>query len=229
MCDPVRADGRGGARNHRGRKSHELKPATVTGLWEAALFAPQAGVPLNVFKTIHWQKAGVSDPLAATGRFLKLAGDWVRSRGGESAHVWAREAGDEKGEHVHILLYVPPDLAKGLARRQRGWLQACGADWRRGVILTRSIGRSLRHATAGEVSGGDYQAHLKAVVGYVLKGGEPGALEALGLERMETTGAVVGKRAGVSQNLGPSARRRYAKALPASPQPESRASPAKPS
>lgn len=229
MIDQRGAGGRGGARNHRNRESRELKAATVANLRAAAHFAPKAGVPFNLFKTIHWQKAGVSDPLAATGRFLKLASDWIRSKGGTSAYVWVREAGDEKGEHVHILLHVPPALAPGLARRQRGWLQACGAEWRRGVIYTERIGQSLRHATAGEVSGKDYLAHLKAVVGYVLKGGEPVALEALGLERVETTGAVVGKRAGVSQNLGPAARRRYAKALPASPQPESRSSPAKPS
>lgn len=187
----------------------------MANLHAAAHFAPKAGVPFNLFKTIHWQKAGVSDPLAATGRFLKLASDWIRSKGGTSAYVWVREAGDEKGEHVHILLHVPPALAPGLARRQRGWLQACGAEWRRGVIYTERIGQSLRHATAGQVSGEDYLAHLEEVVGYVLKGGEPGALEALGLERRETTGALVGKRAGASQNLGPSARRRCAKALPA--------------
>ncbi len=38
-------------------------------------------MPFNRFTTVHWQAAGVADGLKATGRFLKLLGDWLRSNG----------------------------------------------------------------------------------------------------------------------------------------------------
>jgi hypothetical protein len=46
-----------------------------------------------------------------------------------------------------------------------------------------------------------YQANLAAVVGYVLKGASRETAKALGLERLESGGCVMGKRAGWSQNL----------------------------
>jgi hypothetical protein len=198
---------RGGARNSKSRWSDGLAPGAVGGIIAAAYFAPQIGLPLNSFRTIHWEKAGVADGLAATGRFLKLARDWVRSQGGGFACVWVREGGEMKGEHVHILMHVPPDLAPGFRRRLRGWLKACGAAWLRGVMFSRPVGRSLRHAMGGDVYGETYAGHLAAVVGYVVKGAEPDAAARFGLGRVEPGGRIVGKRSGCSANLGPMARR----------------------
>lgn len=203
--------GRGGPRNRRGRSSEALSEPAVRGIIAAAEFAPAIGLPLNRFTTIHWQKADVSDGLAATGRFLKLARDWLRLQGGGFAFVWVREGGPEKGEHVHILLHLPPDLAPGFRRRVRGWLKACGASWRRGVIYSRPVGRSLRHAVGGEVYAEPYAEHLAAAVGYVVKGATREASATLGLCRSEPGGLLTGKRSGVSQNLGAKARRGFAR------------------
>jgi hypothetical protein len=37
------------------------------------------GKPLNRMLTIHLDKAGIADPVKATGQLLKLMGDWLRS------------------------------------------------------------------------------------------------------------------------------------------------------
>jgi hypothetical protein len=42
---------------------------------------------------------------------------------------------------------------------------------------------------------------------YVLKGADDAARERLGIRREEPGGVIVGKRCGVSQNIGPEARR----------------------
>lgn len=194
--------GRGGARNRPDRVTTALSEADAGKLLGAAARALQIGLPFNRFTTVHWESAGVADGLKATGRLLKLMGDWLRSRGRQAAFVWVREDGPGKGAHVHILLHLPPDLIDAFNRRQRGWLAACGAQWRGGVLRTRSIGRTYRQALG---RGQDYVANLAETVDYVLKGADHRARERFGIRRREDGGAVVGKRCGVSQNLGPTA------------------------
>ena len=56
-----------------------------------------------------------------------------------------------------------------------------------------------------------YQANLAAVVGYVLKGASSDVQRAMGLERLEAGGRIMGKRAATSQNIGQAARQRSLK------------------
>ena len=195
--------GRGGARNRASRTTEALSEASARNLIEATCFAVQSDLPFNRMVTIHWDAAGVADDLKATGLFLKLASDWVRRHGGKTAFIWVRENGPGKGRHVHILMHLPPDVAREFNRYQRRWLQTCGAQWRAKVLLSRPVGRSLRHALTG---GADYVANLSEALSYVLKGADHRAREMLGIERCEPGGRVVGKRCGVSQNIGPAAR-----------------------
>ena len=201
--------GRGGARNRRDRQTSALSLAAVARVLDAATFAGSIGLGFNRFLTIHWAAAGVSDDLAATARWLKLAGDWIRLHGGQVAYVWIRETGPGKGAHVHILLHLPPNLADGFNRRQRGWMTACGAAWKAGVRFSRPIGRNLNHYARGEIDGRSYDANLAEVPDYVLKGATDTARERLGIDRQEPGGVIVGKRCGVSQNIGPEARRMH--------------------
>lgn len=194
--------GRGGARNRAGRVTTGLNGGDAGKLLEAKERALRIGLPFNRFTTVHWDAAGVGDDLKATGRLLKLIGDWLRSRGRQAAFAWVREDGPRKGAHVHILLHLPPDLVDAFNRRQRGWLAACGARWRGGVLKTRSIGRTYRQALGG---GQDYLSNLAETVDYVLKGADHRTRERFGIRRCEDGGVVVGKRCGVSQNLGPAA------------------------
>jgi hypothetical protein len=175
----------------------------------ATWFAREIGLPLNRHTTIHWQRGGVREPLAATTRFLGLASAWARARGAGFAFVWVRETGPNKGEHVHILLRVPPDLADDFKRRQRGWLKACGAAWRKGVVHSERIGFSLRHADQSGYSGETYAANLGEVLDYILKGAGEIARHRLQLKRREPGGLIIGKRCGTSENIGASCRARF--------------------
>lgn len=197
---------RGGAQNSRLRRSDSLSLAAVENIIAAASFAWAIGLPLNRFTTIHWQHAGVDDPLAATGRFLKLAGDWLRSRGGGFAYVWVREGGVTKGEHVHILLHVPASLARSFGHRQRGWLKACGGTWLRGIVRSRPVGRSIHHADRHTMFGEPYEQHLAAGIGYLVKGADHYVSETRGLKRRAFGGILTGKRCGTSANTGAAAR-----------------------
>jgi hypothetical protein len=188
------------------RRSLTIPTQGALNVHAAAWFAREIGLPLNRHTTIHWERGGVSDALAATTHFLALASAWARSRGAEFAYVWVREAGPNKGEHVHILLRVPPDLAVDFKRRQRGWLKACGAAWRKGVVHSERIGFSLRHADQSGYSGETYAANLGEVLDYILKGAGQTARRLLGLRRKQFGGVVTGKRCGTSENIGRAAR-----------------------
>ncbi len=194
-------------RLHRDRESSFLTLAQARNLMEAAAYAETIGKPLNRFTTIHWQAADITDDYQdATLRFLKLAADWLRLRGEALAYVWVRETGAGKGEHVHILMHVPPHLARPFSNRQRGWLRACGANFRKGVINSRAVGRNYCHALKGVQYGEHYRDHLSAALAYVCKGASGEARKILALPKAEFTGTLRGKRCATSQNIGRGAR-----------------------
>ena len=225
--------GWGGARNRADKVGDGLSLNQARGIIETAQYAATVGLPFNRHVTIHWERASVPDnrATAATGRFLKLAGDWIAKRSpkfiknqdksnrvARIAWAWVRENGDGKGSHVHILLHLPADIITGkngagvlsnntpgkqrvgLGSMPRRWLRLItGKPYRSGTIRTQRIGGTAGAAlTAPAV----YRANLAAVVGYILKGACPAASRALNLKRLEPGGAVVGKRAATSQNIG---------------------------
>ena len=161
-------------------------------------------LPLNRHLTIHWEQAGNPDERAArsTGRFLKLAGDWIAKRGERITWAWVRENGDGKGGHVHILIHVPAGARLG--DMQRRWLRSItGRAYKRTTIETRRIGGT---AGAALTAPAHYQLNLLVVVGYVLKGVGAATAMTLCLERHDEGGQIVGKRAATSQNIGQAAR-----------------------
>lgn len=208
----------GGRRNSASRASDSLSLNQAENLIAAARFAAVAGMPFNRHLTIHWQQAGITDERAAwaTGRFLKLAGDWIARRGGfefnqrhsnRFAWAWVRENGPRKGSHVHILLHLPAGTRIG--GMQRRWLRSItGLAYSASTINTARIGGT---AGAAHSAPGTYRANLAAVVGYILKGASPAVARELGLERLDCGGWIIGKRAATSQNIGRAARRRAVK------------------
>jgi len=194
----------GGARNRRDRVSHSVTLQQATNIIEAARHAVRIGLPFNRHITIHWEKAGVPDSEAAeaTGRYLKLLGDWVAKLGGRIAWAWVRENGEGKGSHVHILLHLPSGFRLGAM--QRRWLRrTTGKPYTARTIRTVRIAGTSKAATAATET---YRVNLSAVLAYVLKGVPPGAAAALGLRDIEPGGCVIGKRAATSQNIGQKAR-----------------------
>lgn len=207
----------GGSRNNASRTSESLSLDQVANIIEAAQFAAAAGMPFNRHVTIHWEQAGIPDERAAwaTGRFLKLVGDWVGKRRNLNfnqeksngiAWAWARESGHRKGSHVHILLHLPAGAQIGAM--QRRWLRSITRrPYRPRTIKTTRIGGT---AGAAHSAPATYQANLSKVLSYVLKGACPTAAAELELEQLQAGGLIIGKRAATSQNIGQASRRRAA-------------------
>jgi hypothetical protein len=158
--------------------------------------------------TVHFDAAGISDPVKATGQLLKLMGDWLRCNNTGLTAVWVREAGSAKGEHVHILLSVPPNKIGSFNRMQRGWFKKIGAAWRVGVYRTRPIGGSHKLAF-NQASTDLYQQALTGALHYLLKGADAQARAAYGISKRGDGGELRGKRCSTTQNIGRTARLRY--------------------
>jgi hypothetical protein len=195
-------------RNRRGRRSTSLTLAQVRNIMAAVVFTAKEHRPLNRHTTIHFDAAGIADPVAALRAYTKLMRDWLRMQGAPFAYIWVREAGEHKGEHAHLLLHVPPDLTGAFARRERGWRKRIGATRALGAFRSTPVGRSYRHAESGIQFGEHYSDHLAAIVSYLCKGAEARAVRALRLSRVEPGGELWGKRTGMSENIGRAARQR---------------------
>jgi hypothetical protein len=194
--------------NRRGRRSTALRLSEVRNIMAAAVFTAEEHRPLNRHTTIHFDAAGIADPVTTLRRYTKLARDWLRTQGVTFAYIWVREAGDRKGEHAHILMAVPSKLIKAFALRERSWRRLIGAKRAPGAFHSTPIGRSYRHAEVGIQYGESYSEHLGEIVSYLVKGAEPRAVEALSLTRAQFGGDLWGKRSGISENIGRAARRR---------------------
>jgi hypothetical protein len=135
----------------------------------------------------------------ASGRLVKLASDWLRTRSIQPAWAWVREndGGDgSKGSHVHLLLHSPSSVPIG--RMWRRWLRKItGKPYRRGGVHTSRIGGTLNsHDTAPA----HYLANLDRVLAYICKGVSPTDAAALGIAH-EVGGTITGKRAPIAQRL----------------------------
>lgn len=197
-------DGRAG-RQKRGRRSTALRAKDCENLLLAAEHAKAIGRPLNRMLTIHFDAASISDPVKATGQLLKLMGDWLRCYNSGITALWVREAGPPKGEHVHILIGVPPNKIRAFNRRQRGWLKRIGAAWKRGVLLSRPIGGSHK-AAFSEACSCLYEQALSGALGYLLKGADSEARSVYGIRKCLDGGELWGKRCGTTENIGRAAR-----------------------
>ena len=191
-----------------GRKgSLKLQDHHVTELVEAAAFASTIGMPFNRMITISWDRAGVSDTAWATGRYLKCLREFLLSRGARTAFIWTLERGKRLGLHVHILIHVPPELARDASYRQRKWLCSVGTRWCKGVIKSRPIGSRLTDYLKPQ--NGSYDQNREIALAYVLKNCDLEMMRALGSHFSARSGFVAGRRYGTSQNIKANARQRY--------------------
>ena len=191
----------------KGRRSTALRTKDCENLILAAEHAIRIGKPLNRMLTVHFDAAGISDPVKATGQLLKLMGDWLRCSNTAITAVWVREAGSGKGEHVHILLSVPPLILGSFTRMQRGWFKKIGAAWKRGVYKSRPIAGSHK-AAFSEASANLYLQALTGALHYVLKGADAKARAAHGISKWGDGGELWGKRCSTTENIGRTARLR---------------------
>lgn len=168
----------------------------------SAVAAADLGQPFTRMVTVHWERAGIPDHLAAkaTGKLLKLASDWARRHGERILWAWVRENDRGKGSHVHMLLACPVHLPIG--RMWRRWVRSItGRSYRAGTILTKRVGGSLALPRTNPRS---FRQHLWKGVAYVCKGVRPDDAPGLGIGYVETGGRVIGKRSAVCQALSAS-------------------------
>jgi hypothetical protein len=168
------------------------------------------GLPLTRMITIHWEAAGV--PLAgmarATGQFTDLLSKALKRNKSLSAWIWVHENCGPKGGHCHLLAHVPAVLVPVVRKLQIGWLgRITGKPYRKNVIHSDPVGGRLGLEQSNPEL---HAANLFAALGYVLKGADPEAAAAFGLDRLQAGGTIIGKRCGTSQNIGATARRRKA-------------------
>lgn len=184
----------GGARNSASRTSEALTLADAEKLLAATQRAIARGRPFNRFLTVHWEAMGLTDreAMAATTAFLKYLRELLK---GDTAYVWTRENGDGKGSHLHVLAYFPE------SRKWNGWIarrwveRITGNPYVQGAFLSEPI------AGARQPDSALYVENLQTVLAYVLKGASPDAAASLGIDH-EFGGRIIGKRCGMSRNIG---------------------------
>jgi len=195
-------------RSRLGRRSTALRVSEVTNILAAAVFTAEEHRPLNRHTTIHFDKCGIADPVAALRCYTKFARDWLVTKGAVLSYIWVRESGAGKGEHAHLLMHIPANLSSAFARREPGWRKRIGATRARGAFHSTPVGHSYRHGEVGIQYGEAYSDALAGIVGYLVKGAEPRAVEALQLTRVAFGGELWGKRTGMSENINRAARAR---------------------
>ena len=209
-CAPVHAQQRvfskGGSHNRLDRTSSFVTLAQACGVLKASDRAQAMGRPFNRFTTVSLSLLDIPDSLATLviGHFVKLASDWLATKGEKMLWVWVREIGLKYGSHVHLLFHLPPKLAEAFNKLQPRWIRVltqirASARARlgrqtKGTVLTRRIGGSLgAYRTRPEV----FACELRKLLSYVLKGALPDTIATLGLvQPHKPQGAIIGKRVG---------------------------------
>lgn len=158
-------------------------------------------MPFNRFITASWGIGGIpaDQAVGATSRFIGLARNWLRARGHLLAWVSVQERGKRVGQHAHILLHVPSDLAPLFRAMPRRWASTILPEgYRSGVINTKRL------KSAGAINSLAYEAELLGNIHYMLKCAPIELEKSLdmagrGHERWGQSCLVIGKRAGVWQ------------------------------
>lgn len=159
---------RGGARNRRDRVTWALNERQCCHLIDRSFDAWKAGQPLTRFITLAWGLAGIDADRAvwATGQFMGKAREWMRHHGHQMPWVWVQENGDTFGQHAHILMHVPPELADLFRPMPRRWAKAINSGaYVRGTVQSQR----LAGASAIEANPARYRAAMLGKLHYMLK------------------------------------------------------------
>lgn len=191
----------GGARRHGEEQSEALTLRQCQMILDAAETARALGSPFNRFITILWEHGGLKGRSAtrATGRFIKLASDWMRLRGERLRWAYVHENGRRKGIHVHLFIHVPPRLDQEFRGMPRTWVRSIlGGRYVTKTLLSKKVAGAN---TPDAVSGATYEHLLRIRLHYVLKSAHPDLLNALSMHdwgrvRWGRGGTIFGKRTG---------------------------------
>jgi len=177
---------------------------------EALAFAKLIDLPLVAHLTIHWAYTDVGDD--PDGKLFAKVREgldkWARRHGFSLTCIWARErmsGGQAEVVHCHLLFYLPVEYRTG-----KRLLQVEAAIYR----LIKKHGRrdGNKHDLgywADEVI--KLVLHDNPDGKYLIKGGGREVWKHFRLkkEHRRLQGLIHGKRCGVTENIGPAARRRW--------------------
>jgi len=211
------------------RGSENLTAFQVDNVWKAAFHAAETGKALNTLVTVNW--ANLADTSGPTlqeriGRWRERMSKWFKRRGFELTDVWTVERGPKAdGLHSHNFLHVPPRHLRDFAAMLPSWcnVEAMSEDELGKLQADRQV-QGVKARTVARAVDGVWQvdkvatAERTRVLQYVLKGfdGFAGATSFRGHHaqrrlygiRPNSQGRVVGKRCGMSHNVGATARKR---------------------
>jgi len=199
------------------KHSSQIGPKGAQTLYYATVEqANRIGLPLNVFVTVNFACTTIS-PEAAVPAFQKLLHNhyakWIsrpRKNAGTKApptyaYVFENCRDDEVFDqigpgldhnvHVHALFHVPPGRFHDFSQLMVQWLDAVADD--------------ICAANAVKIAHNIFATGLRE---YMLKGQSARTVGRYSKSH-KPQGLIIGKRSGVSQNLGPTARIRLDKAL----------------
>ena len=180
--------------------SQVIEVTSAIDVYAALKHSIHLGRAPNRHMTINWEAAGVSDPIVATGKLMKLMRDGARRHNLDHTYIWVRECGRIVGEHVHIMFYLPSHLTEWFKSRKAGWLKLCGAKRTKGASKTVIIRGSTGTLGISPTSNNLFAVNLQRVADYILKHCSLEVQEVLGISgkgRCE----LAGKRVSISQNL----------------------------
>ena len=185
----------------RTRTSKLISMRQACNIMEAVDFAKSIGLPLVAHLTIHWSLTDVGDD--SDGKLFAKVREgldkWVNRQGVAFAAAWTRERqsrGQSDVEHCHLLFHLPVEYHSG-----KRLAQINGAILR----LVRLHGGDILHEKAA-----DLRVHAYPDGKYLVKGGGAKIWKRFRLrkEHRRLQGVIHGKRCGVTENIGPAARKR---------------------
>lgn len=214
------------APNSRHRWTDHISGEKAIDLVEATAHAITIKRPLNLFVTIHFEKADLSPGWReqhAIGEWLKRAGQWLGLRGIPNTFLWILEHATGTGLHVHLLLHCPPEYRSDFTKKgKKDWLTKAGmAPTDRHAIHYEPVGpRNYDPGTATRKQQGTYLRQVTGVLRYHLEGIDPdgttptvitGGKLLAEMLRIEPkySNPIYGRRVSRSQNIGKTARDRY--------------------
>lgn len=182
--------------NSANRSTTALNPIAALMILDAADYSFSNGTPFNRFISINLSLMDVgASPQVYANRFLKYAGDWLRTQDERLFFVFVVENPSGWKLNLHILVHIPDKLLPAFRKLERKW--ACRAA--RKKKLPAKFYRTRRVGRITEISG-KFLAHLERTVKYVLKGADRASCETLGIDH-KPQGTVDGKRYGISHSL----------------------------
>jgi hypothetical protein len=170
----------------------------MAGFIDALTFAYERETPPTRHIVFNLKRLD-NPPQKINTAFLKQAGEFLAYRGVERVHLWTLERPLFGPLNLHILLHCPPSLANEFSSMEKGWAKRAGLPLKKGALHRKQIPEPI--------DSGAFLSSLESLGGYLLKGGDPQACNALGIHAVGQ-GTIYGKRCGWSQSIGKVAQER---------------------